>query len=141
MNVRYQIFIIVIIIYSSYVVLADVSDNCNCDILHISGGSFGDQNFTKQINNHNGKSVYFSTQLDMISWNYQKNHWSYEKYNQKLEMFELWSNYGKKGFSFANMCEKVTWKGQRDNPSTWIHSQCLIDDSNCSFTKKLTRRI
>ena len=136
-------FIIVAFIYLSYGVLANESDNCTCDVLHMSGGSFGNQNFTKQNNTRNGKPYYFSTKTNMISWNNQTNQWSYEKYNLALREFWTENNYGEKGeiFSFAKKCEKTTWKGKINDTSTWIHSQCLIDDSSCSFTKELTSKL
>ena len=142
MNIRCQIFIIVVIVYTSYGVLAFENYKCTCDILHMNGGWFGNQNFTKQTYTRNRKPVYFSTQLNMISWNNQRNQWSYERYDLAMRKFRTRSNHGERReiFSFDNMCEKMTWKGQRDDPSTWIHSECLIDDSNCSFSKELTRK-
>ena len=103
-------FIIVVIIYSSYTVLANGSNTCDCDVLQIEGpvGSFGNQNFTKQNDNHNGKPIYFSTQQNMIYWN--KSYWSFDKYNASLNKFEWTESYATKSFSFENMCrKKKTW--------------------------------
>ena len=99
-------FIIVVIIYSSYTVLANGSNTCDCDVLQIEGpvGSFGNQNFTKQNDNHNGKPIYFSTKWNMIYWN--EHDWSYEKYNGLLNKFEWTESYARKSFSFENMCRK-----------------------------------
>ena len=99
-------FIIVVIIYSSYTVLANESNACDCDVLQIEGqvGSFGNQSFMKQNANHNGKPIYFSTQRNMIYWN--EHDWSYEKYNASLNKFEWTESYATKSFSFENMCRK-----------------------------------
>ena len=52
MNARYQIFIIVVIIYSSYGVLA----NCPCDVLEVESGWLAEvQKFIEQIGTLNGK--------------------------------------------------------------------------------------
>ena len=99
-------FIIVVIIYSPYTVLANESNTCDCDVLQIEGpvGSFGNQSFTKQNDDHNGKPINFSTQQDMIYWN--KSNWSYDKYNAYLNKFEWTESYATKSFSFENMCRK-----------------------------------
>ena len=99
-------FIIVVIIYSPYTVLANESNTCDCDVLQIEGpvGSFGNQSFTKQNDDHNGKPIYFSTQQDMIYWN--EHYWSHDKYNAHLNKFEWTENYARKSFSFENMCRK-----------------------------------
>ena len=101
-------FIIVAIIYSSYSVLADESNNCDCDILQIYSPDalFDYQNFTKQNATHNGKPIYFSTQKYMISWNNHR--WYYEKYNAYSKQFEWRENYVTKSFSFENMCKNKT---------------------------------
>ena len=101
-----QLFIIVVIIYSSYTVLANESNTCDCDVLQIEGpvGSFGNQSFTKQNANHNGKPIYFSAKQHVIYWN--KFYWSYDKYNTYLNKFEWRENYAEKSFSFENMCKK-----------------------------------
>ena len=132
---RYQIFIIVAIIYLSYSVLANESDNCDCDVLQVNDplGPIGYQNFTKQNGTLNGKSYYFSTKQNMISWN---NHWFYEVYDPNLVMFEPQQLFFKKVFSFENtMCknEDTFYNGRS------IKSQCLKDNSYCFATRELTR--
>ena len=107
MDIRRQMAIIVVIIYSSYSVLANES-NCDCDVLQIDDpdGSFGNQNFTKQKTIRNGKPIYFSTQWNMIYWkNY---YWSFDKYNVLLDRFEWSKSYAIKSFSFEKMCKNLT---------------------------------
>ena len=106
MYLTHQMFIIVVIIYSSYTVLANGSNTCDCDVLQIEGpvGSFGNQSFMKQNANHNEKPIYFSTQQNLIYWN--EHDWFYEKYDGHLNKFEWTESYARKSFSFENMCRK-----------------------------------
>ena len=98
-----QMFIIVAITYSSYTVLADESDNCDCNVLQIYDkfGVIGIQNFTKQNNTHNGNPIYFSTLQNMITSN--DDHWTYYQYNAAEKMFYRKRTYSKQDFeSFKN---------------------------------------
>ena len=91
MYVSFQIFSIVtiIIIYSSFSVFGNETDNCDCEVLKVESGTrwvnfkppglIGNQNFTKQNGTLNGKPYYFSTQKNMISWKSQ--YWSYDIYD------------------------------------------------------------
>ena len=102
-------FIRVAILCSSYSVLATLrfpGETCDCDVLQVEDpdGFIGYQNFSKQTQTRNGKSIYFSTQQNMIYWN--ENHWSYDKYNTHLNKFEWRESYSSKSFSFENMCRK-----------------------------------
>ena len=116
MYVWYQMLIFVAIIYhtcangarpvtSGSSVIANENANCDCDVLQISSpvGWFGDQTFTKQNDTRNGKSIYFSTQRNMISWN--NHYWSYDKYNGHSEIFESLKNYTTGLFSFDRTCQ------------------------------------
>ena len=98
MNFRYQIFIIVAIIYSSHTVLAIESDDCPCDVLEvISDWLVGTQKFTKQIGILNGKPYYFSTKWNLISWkNGTPPYWSLERYNDFSKEFEKIKTFTKK---------------------------------------------
>ena len=123
MNVRYQMFIILAFIYSSYSLLAIESDkwnqvynrsesslnrsnNCECDVLQIYSPAFGTYNFTKQNDTHNDKPIYFSTSMHMISWDNKSQHWFCEKYEKKV--FNLQQTLDPFSFSFENLCENVT---------------------------------
>ena len=126
-----QMFIIVAITYSSYTVLADESDNCDCNVLQIYDkfGVIGIQNFTKQNNTHNGNPIYFSTLQNMITSN--DDHWTYYQYNAAEKMFYRKRTYSKQDFeSFKNKCKNF---GLRYISEI---SQCLRDNSNCSGTRE-----
>ena len=131
-------FIIVVIIYSSYTVLANESNNCDCDVLQINDpyGSIGNQNFTRQNGTYNEKPYYVSGQWNMISWN---NHfWSYDTYNSKFKMIESSKIHSPNIFSFEHMCQNVTkkvfWNG------SIVKSRCLRDNSNCSATNDFSMK-
>ena len=142
MKIRYQIFIIVAIICSSYTVLINGINSCDCDDLQIQDpdGDIGNQNFTKQNDTHNTKPYYFSIQRNMLSWKVPEKKWSYEVYNSTTKKFESRRNYGTATFSFENGCEKRSSNlfDKNNNPATLI-SQCLKDNSNCLATKEFTK--
>ena len=83
-------FIVMAIIYSSYPVLANGSDGCDCNVLQLNGPKdmIGQHNFTKQSDSLNEKPYLFSTKQNLISWNIQKQHWCYYKYNDDSNLFE-----------------------------------------------------
>ena len=105
MYVRCQMFIILALIYPFYIVLANASGTCDCDVLQINdtSGVIGFQNFTKQKDNLQGKPFYVSNQKNRISWNSRK--WSYDKYNAYLnKKFEPTKDYAANSFSFESNC-------------------------------------
>ena len=129
-----QIFILIVaVIYSSYTVLADESERCDCNVLQIYDrfGVIGIQNFTKQNNIHNGNPIYFSTLRNMITSN--DNKWTYYQYNAAEKMFDRIRTYSKQNFDsfekFKNKC-----KNKINNTTRYISaiSLCLRDSSNCS---------
>ena len=134
MYLTHQMFIIVVIIYSSYTVLANESNTCDCDVLQIEGpvGSFGNQIFTKQNANHNGQPIYFSTQQNMIYWN--ENHWSYDKYNTHLNKFEWRESYSSKSFSFENMCRKKKTGLIVSDDGELVKKKCKKATEVCKFS-------
>ena len=138
MNVRYQIFIIVVIIYSSYGALA----NCPCDVLEVDSGWLVEiQKFTKQIGTLNGKPYYFSTKWNLISWkDGTPPYWSLERYNDFSKEFEKIKTFTKKKmFSFQDMCKPLTVRLFDDNKDNIVtKTQCLSEISNCPNTRRLT---
>ena len=130
MYLRCRTFLILAITYSSYGVLPNEIENCDCDVLQVSGNLMGNQDFTKQNGNLNGKPYYFSKQQDMIYWD--KKYWSFEKYNADLEEFSSSTLKfpGAKLFSFENMCQKLS-----ASYGLWT-SSCLRENNNCSATKE-----
>ena len=142
-----QIFSILAIIYSLHSVLCAPnfyeSDNCDCDVLQINDprlGSNGNQNFTKQNDTLNGKPYFFSTQQNIISW--KGKYWTYDIYNDHLNMSMLIQSYRSKHFSFDKNCTNVTWKTSWNYQHTFVKTQCLKEKSNyCSGTKEITRNI
>ena len=109
MHVRCQMFIILALIYPFYIVLANASGTCDCDVLQINdtSGVIGLQDFTKQNYVLHGKPFYISNQRNMISWNSQK--WSYDKYNGHLKKFEPTKDYTARSFSFENNCHDLSF--------------------------------
>ena len=129
MNIRYQMFIIVAIIYHNCAILSGKpniikkgSDNCDCDVLQITMPD-GSSNFTKQTGLINRKQYYFSMKRNLISWNKQK--WSYGVYVSKSKKSMPIQEVNNNFFSFEKMCNNVTkginWNGKDIN----ITSQCL----------------
>ena len=128
-----QIFVILAITYSSYTVLADESDNCDCNVLQIydkfNSSGIGIQNFTKQNDTHNGNPIYFSTQRNMLTSN--DKFWTYYQYNAIEKMFEKKQTYSRENFfSFEEKCKNITLRYLS------AISLCLRDNSNCSGTRE-----
>ena len=109
MYAKWQTFIIVILTYSFYGVLANENGTCDCDVLEINSPAslFGHQNFTKQNDVLNEKPYYISNKLYRISWDGQ--YWSYDKYNALFNKFEPENkSYATKSFNFENNCNDVS---------------------------------
>ena len=110
MTVLQKMFIIVAIIYQTCSIVSGKSDDCDCDILQITGPDGSSHNFTKQDDKINGKPYYFSMRRNMISWDNEK--WSYDKYSSKS--FVPNQRIEPKSFSFELMCKYATrgiyWK-------------------------------
>ena len=148
MFVIFQIFSIVTIIYSSFSVLGNESDNCDCEVLKVESGTrwvnfkppglIGNQNFTKQNGTLNGKPYYFSTQKNIISW--KSPYWSYDIYDDHLKMFTSIKTYPTKVFSFDKNCTNVNWTTIWGYLSIFVKSQCLRENINyCSASKEITK--
>ena len=103
----FLIFIILVIIYSSYSVLAKESENCDCD-LQVTNPEGSSLNFTKQNDALNGKPYYCSMNGKLIYWDNKK--WSYYKYNYDSEKFVKTNKFGAKKFSIEKMCKNITQK-------------------------------
>ena len=110
MNVFQKMFIIAATIYQFCSFVSGEIDDCDCDVLQITGPDGFCHNFTKQIDKLNGKPYYFSMRRNMISWDNEK--WSYDKYSSKS--FVPQKKFEPKSFSFELKCEntntKVYWK-------------------------------
>ena len=119
MNVLQKMFIIAAIICQTCSIVSgsnpivfpvDESDDCDCDVLQITGPDGSSHNFTKQDDKINGKPYFFSMRRNMISWDNEK--WSYDKYSSKS--FVPNQRIEPKSFSFELMCKYATrgiyWK-------------------------------
>ena len=150
MHFWYQIFLSVAIIFHTctivnstppiVLVLGNDSANCDCDVLQVfdPDGSIGYQNFTKQNQTRNGKPIYFSTQQTMIYWDNQ--YWSYDEYDADSETFITGRDqYSSKFFSNENGCKNTTTSKIQKGIITYVNSQCLRENRNCSATRELTR--
>ena len=143
MYLRSQFFTIVAIIYSSYSVLANNSDDCPCDVIEVEGDWLvGTQKFTKQIGTLNGEPYYFSTKWYLISWKTgTPPYWSIDKFNAFSKAFESIQNFTvRKMFSFESMCQPNKWNilNRKTGKNIVTIIKCLNDNSNCSASKELT---
>ena len=131
-------FIFVVILFSSYSVLANEND-CDCEVLQVEDpdGKIGYQNFTKQNGTRNGKPYYVSMQKNMISWNH--NFWSYDKWSMKR--FQLAETYFTQFFSFENKCEDVTGEIYQNRILVHVKSQCLRENNKCFATKEFSQNL
>ena len=116
MTVLQKMFIIVAITYHTCAIVSgtrrptvmptDESNDCNCDVLQITGPDGFCHNFTKQNEKLNGKPYFFSMKRNMISWD--NGQWSYDKYNSSLNTFVTQKKFDPKSFSFELLCKKIS---------------------------------
>ena len=139
-----QIFIIMAMIYHTCIIVSGTrliirdlaNENCDCDVLQITEPDGSSSNYTRQNGVINFRPYFFSMKRNLISWNKQK--WSYDKYDSKLNKFTTKLKLNEDYFSFENMCNKLTngiiWKVKNID----ITSQCLRHNSNCLATRELS---